>query len=247
MGTCAYGQPRAASGHRVLSPLLLLSHLAAGLLSAGALSLIVLAGGCTSREVLHPALRPSTNDTSRAVNRGKRAISIGADPEDTFKFRLEDINVRVSGEVVLRSAGCCWPQDEICYQVAAGGDTSDAGIRRAVSKAMKMIDHELRCVATVQIPQDRDPASVDFALRTNVGVEYPPIAVETPQWVRNISPTFDTSATPAALYYYVVRFPIRGGPGVPPVGPNVRSLSLIVKDGNAEAKATFELPRPRTD
>jgi hypothetical protein len=217
-----------------------------GVAAASILSLILAAGGCSSRETLHPALQVSDQDMTRAVNRGKSTIASGGDPADVFKWRLMDVNVRISADVILRSAGCCWPQDEVCYQVALGGDRSDAGVRRAVNKALRTIERELRCVATVQVPKDRDPASVDFALRTNLGVEYPPVAVETPQWVRDISPTFDKSAPPAALYYYVVRFPIEGGPGVPPVGPNVRSLSLLVRDGEAEGSATFDLPRPRT-
>lgn len=245
MGTCAYGQGRAAFASRALRPLLL-SHLLVGVLSASVLCLVLSAGGCSSRKALHPALQVSDQDMTRAVNQGKSTISSGGDPEDVFKWRLVDVNVRISSDVILRSAGCCWPRDEICYQVALGGDRSDAGVRRAVNAALKTIERELRCVATVQVPKDKDPANVDFALRTNLGVEYPPIAVQTPQWVRDISPTFDKSAPPAALYYYVVRFPIEGGPGVPPVGPNVRSLSLTVRDGEAEGSATFDLPKPRT-
>jgi hypothetical protein len=224
----------------------LLRNVTAALLAATVLGFSLIAGGCSSRETLHPALRIDDEDMSRAVRRGKGVIAAGSDPEEALKWRLEDINVRVSGDVILRSAGCCYPQDEVCYRVAVGGDKSDAGVRRAVNEALKTIGNELRCLATVQLPKTKDPASIDFALRTSLGVEYPPIAVQTPQWVRDITPIYDASGTSSALYYYVIRFPVRGGPGVPPVGPNVRSLSLIVKDGDAEASATFNLPVPRT-
>ncbi len=222
------------------------SHVLAALILAGILCALQVAAGCGSRERLHPALRANDDDMSRAINRGKSLISTGTDPAQAFALRLKDVNVRVSSDVILRQAGCCWPQDEICYRVAAGGDRSDAAVNRAVSEALKTIERELRCIAVVQLPRDRDPAKVDFALRTNLGVEYPPIAVETPRWLRDVSPTYDKTQPRSALYYYVVRFPIRGGPGVPPVGPNVRSLSLILRDGDAEGRATFDLPKPRS-
>ncbi len=202
-------------------------------------------GGCSSRETLHPALRASDDDISRGIRRGKGLI--GRDPGDVFTLRLQDVNVRVSSDIILRSAGCCWPQDEICYRVAAGGDKSDAAVNRAVNEALKTVERELRCVAVVQLPIERDPAKVDFVLRTNLGVEYPPIAVEMPKLLREIDLTWDNTQPRSGLYYYVVRFPIRGGPGVPPVGPNVRSVSLVLRDGDAEGLATFDLPRPRTD
>ena len=122
-----------------------------------------------------------------------------------------------------------------------GGDASDAGIRHAVATALKTIERELKAIAIVQISKTRDPASIDFVLRSSTGTEYPPIAVETPTFLRDVTATYDPTAPAAALYAYTIHFPARGGPGVPPIGPAVRSLVLLVRDGEYEGRASFPL------
>jgi hypothetical protein len=47
------------------------------------------------------------------------------------------------------------------------------------------------------------------------------------------------------MYYYMVKFPVRGGGGIPPIGPGVSALYLVVRDGTMEAQAEFFMPRPR--
>jgi hypothetical protein len=71
------------------------------------------------------------------------------------------------------------------------------------------------------------------------------MAVEKPVFVRNVTSVYDPTAPAGALYFYVIRFPVRGGPGVPPVGPNVSSLNLVVRDGDAEAQVNFPIPKTR--
>ena len=96
----------------------------------------------------------------------------------------------------------------------------------------------------MQLPKSRDPADIEFVLRTNTGVSYPPLAVEVPVFVRDVGKTFDPSAPAAVVYSYVIRFPIRGGPGIPGIGPNVSELLLIVRDGDFEGWAEFPLKEP---
>jgi hypothetical protein len=45
----------------------------------------------------------------------------------------------------------------------------------------------------------------------------------------------------STMYQYVMRFPVRGGPGVPPIGPSVRALFLEVRDGDCTGSAQFDL------
>jgi len=215
----------------------------AAVVGAGCLAL--LAAGCSAESRINPVFRIDNTQLDRAISSGKNAIMGGVDPNDLLANQMVDVNLRVSSGVILRSAGCCWPNQEIAYHIAMAGDSSDAGIRRAVSAAMRLVERELKCVATIQIPVDRDPTSVAFALRTSTGVEYPPMAVEKPVFVRNVTSVYDPTAPAGALYFYVIRFPVRGGPGVPPVGPNVSSLNLVVRDGDAEAQVNFPIPKPR--
>jgi hypothetical protein len=205
-------------------------------------AVVFVACGCSTRQRIHPALRVQDEDIDRGVGRGKRLIISQADCRDAFAPGIRDANVRVSPHVILRTAGCVWPADEIAFQLCQSGDTSDAGIRRAVQQALKTVEEALRITATVQIPAARDPGTIQFALRTNTGLEYPPLAVEQPIYQRSVASPFDPTAPASAIYYYVIRFPIRGGPGVPPVGPQISILYLVVRDGDAEGTAEFRLP-----
>jgi hypothetical protein len=213
------------------------------LLAVGA---AVLAGtGCGGRAELHPALRVENEDLQRAISKGRSLIRQEADVDEARTWALRDANVRVSREVIIRKAGCSWPVDEIALAIAEQGDDSDAGVRRAARRAMRLLERELKFMVVMQVPKSRDPASVEFALRTSRGVEYPPIAVETPTFLREVVSPFDADAPRGAMYYYVVRFPIRGGPGVPPVGPTVSALNLVVRDGQSEGAVDFPLRAPR--
>lgn len=201
----------------------------------------VLLSGCTAKERYHSALVVSDDDISRGTSRGKSLVAAGANPSDAYASRLEDVNLRVSSEVILRSAGLGLPVDEVAYEIAAGGDATDAGVRRGVASAIKTMERELKTFAIVQVSDKRDPASIEFILRSSTGTEYPPIAVETPVFVRKVTAAYDPSAPAATLYLYTIHFPSRGGPGVPAIGPTVRSLVLITRDGEYEARTTFPL------
>ncbi len=214
-----------------------------GCTSALVLAWLLMLAGCSGESSINPVFRPDDTQIQRAITSGKNAILGGVDPNSLLTSQMIDVNLRVSSEVILRSAGCCWPTQEVAYQIASAGDSTDAGIRKAVNAAKRVIEREMKCVATIQLPMNRDPGSITFALRTNTAVEYPPIAVEKPVFVREVTSIYDPSAPAGALYLYVVRFPVRGGPGVPPVGPNVSSLNFVVKDGESEAQVNFPIPK----
>jgi hypothetical protein len=201
--------------------------------------------GCGRRGDIHPALRVEGEDLERAKKRGCSLVNQGADPYEAYQRGMQDINTRVSAHVILRSAGCCWPQDEVAFQIAQRGDSSDAGVRLAVREALKTAERELKFAVVVQMPKDRDPAEVEFLLRAIPGVEYPALLVEEPYYLRDADSYYDENAPASAMYYYVVKFPVRGGHGIPPIGPQVSTLNLVVRDGELEATAIFRMPRPR--
>jgi hypothetical protein len=211
-------------------------------IAAMALVLAGLLTGCSNRAALHPALRVQSKDVERATRRGQGLVDSGAAPEDAFAYRTVDVTERLSSEVIVRSAGICLPVDRLAYEIAKGGDSSERGTRRAISQASRAADRELMFVASVQLTQTFDPAGIQFRLRTNAATEYPPIAVDMPVLLREVRPSFDPAAAMAVLYYYVVHFPVSGGPGVSPIGPEVTSLTLVISDGTSEAMVEFPLP-----
>jgi hypothetical protein len=205
----------------------------------------LLAMGCSSRQELHPALLIEDRDIERAVRRGKMLIATGEDPYNAFGRGLQDANVRVSPDVIIRGASICYPVEEIAFHIACGGDDSDRGVHQTLEQAMRKLQREIRFFALLQLPKARDPSTVQFALRAGSGGEYPALVIEEPIYDRDVSSTFDARAVPSALYYFTVHFPVRGGPGVPPIGPSVRHLSLVIRDGSSEGSVSFQLPTPR--
>jgi len=183
-------------------------------------ALVVCAVGCSSRESLHPALRLDDEDLERAIRKGKNLLATGQDPYQAYAHSMRDVNVRVSPHVIIRSAGCCWPRDTVAFHIAQEGDKSDAAVKRAVQRALKTVEREITFTAMLQIPKSRDEADLEFMLRTNTGIQV------------------------SAIYQYVAHFPVRGGPGVPPIGPRVSALSLEVIDGDCTGSARFDLRSP---
>ena len=114
-------------------------------------SFALLLSGCSAKENYHSALVVLDEDISRGTSRGKSLVASGAHPSDAYASRVDDVNIRVSSDVILRSAGLGLPADEIAYQIAAGGDSSDAGIRRAVASALKTMERELKAMAIVPV------------------------------------------------------------------------------------------------
>jgi hypothetical protein len=88
-------------------------------------------------------------------------------------------------------------------------------------------------------PLDAEKLAVHFVQ----GAEYPPLEVEAPVFLEDARSYYDASAPPSGMYQFVVRFPVRGGPGIPPIGPNVSTLDLVLRDEGLEATVEFPMPR----
>lgn len=206
---------------------------------------VMLAGGCGKQADVHPALRIEDEGLERAKRQGCALINSGADPYDAYARDFRDVNVRLTPYVILRSAACCWPEDEVAFQVAQCGDTSEEAVKQAAREAVELTERILKFAAVLQMPKDRDPGSLEFALRTSAGQEYPALEVEEPYLIRDAKSYYDDDAPPSGMYYYIVKFPVRGGGGIPPIGPQVQTLYLVVQDGDLEVAAEFAMPRPR--
>ncbi len=209
----------------------------------GAVCLIPLVAGCGSQAALHPALQLGPEQVDKAEERAKGLIQAGADPSHMLTRLTEDVNVRVSGSVVLRKAAACWPPQELAFEIAQQGDDSDAGLQRAAEAALKRLTRELKFVAFVEMATSRDPATITFAMRTSRdATEYPPIVVPLPVHLSDTRSGLDPTAPPAALWSYEIWFPISGSPGYPPIDESVTSLCLVVKDGESAAECWFNMP-----
>ncbi len=206
---------------------------------------VVLGGGCAKREDIHPALRLEDADLERAKRQGCSLISLGADPYEAYARDFQDVNKRLSAHVILRAAACCWPADEVAFHIAQSGDASDAAVDQAANEAVELTKRVLRFAAVLQMPKDKDPASLQWALRTSAGTEYPALEVEEPYYIRDAKSYYDENAPASGLYYYMVKFPVRGGGGIPPIGPGISALYLVVREGTMEAQAEFFMPLPR--
>jgi hypothetical protein len=213
----------------------------AGLAAVGLLPLIP---ACSSRAQINPGLQLSSSQIEKAKTRAKSLIRSGADPYSAYGSLMHEVNVRVSAEVILRKAAACWPQQELAFQIAQQEDDTDAGLQRAADEAVRRLGRELKFMATVEMPVGSDPAGITFAMRTHPGnTEYPPISVSTPFHLRDYTSALDPTAPPASLWAYDIWFPIAGSPGYPAIDESVRSVCLVVKQGESQAEAWFDLPR----
>jgi hypothetical protein len=200
----------------------------------------LLSPGCSSQDALNPALRLEQEDYQRAVERGRSLV--GGDPYKAFRFSLQQ-PLRVTPQVTIREAACCWPQDEIAFAIAKQNDRSDEAVNRAARNARRQAEREVGFSLVLQIQRGYDPSSVRFLMRTSSGQSYPPLSVDAPVYLRDVATALDAPDTlPSALYGYDMHFPIQGSPGFPPIGPEVSSLSLVVQDEQLEAAVTFPMP-----
>jgi hypothetical protein len=205
-----------------------------------------LLSGCSNRGELHPALRIDRDQLDWAIERGKHLVVTKKDPEEAFNRGAQDVNIRVSPYVVIRQATCRWPADEIVYAIAQGGDASDAAIRSAVDNAMGDCERQIRFRVVVQVPDSYQSSDLTFALRTNMGQEYPPLAIEAPTRLRPVVSALDPNLPASSMWAYEVRFPTQGCPGLPVIGKRVSGLDLIVKDADCEGVVSFRMQTPYT-
>ena len=203
-----------------------------------------LLSGCSNRAELHPALRVDRDQLDWAIQRGRHLVVTDKDPDESFKRGTKDVNIRISPYVIIRQAICRWPVDELVYAIAQGGDSSDAAVRSAVDKAMERCERQIRFRVIVQIPDSYQSSDLTFALRTNIGQQYPPLAIEAPTRLRHIISALDPDLPPSSMWAYEVRFPTQGCPGLPVIGKRITALDLIVKDGELEGVVSFRMQTP---
>lgn len=216
---------------RAASLLLLLA------LSAGAL----IASGCSNSESVHPALRLEEEDYKKAVERARGLVTSRSDPARAYKTGMQQVNLRVGQDVIIREAAVCWPAEELAYLIVKNSADGTA-VDRVAKQARRTVETDLKIEVVMQLPKAQDPSSLTFALKTSAGEEYPPLSVEPPIFIRDVASALDPTMPASAMYSYDVHFPIQGSPGFPPIGPGVTSLDLIVKDGTLQAAASFAMP-----
>ncbi|MGD0110526.1 MAG: hypothetical protein ABSD48_01540 [Armatimonadota bacterium] len=218
------------------------------LLLAVAAALSPLLAGCSDRESIHPALRVEDDEFEKAVERGRTIAATGGDPYRAYSFSTQQVNLRVSPDVIVREAACCWPKDEIAFLIAKQANGDASAVDRIAKQVRDQVERDLKFTVLIQMPTTRDPnTAIQFAMRSSAGAEYPPLAVEQPVFIREVSTALDPEMPPSAIYEYDVHFPIQGSPGYPKLGPEITGLTLIVKDGDAEASVPFAMPtqKPR--
>jgi len=203
--------------------------------------LCVLVAGCASNVDLNPALKVEPKDMEAAKQRGVGLLNAGADPYSVYNWTTKSVNERVTSEVILQDAALCLPKDEIAFAIAKSPDKSEEAVNRVAEEAAQRASQEIKFSLVIQVAKTRDPRSVQFEMRTNTGQSYPPLAVEEPIFIRDVTSALDPSIPPGAMYGYDVRFPARGSPGYPPIDTSVSTVTLVVKDGTAEGTAEFYL------
>ncbi len=206
-------------------------------LPAGAL----IASGCSNSETVHPALRLEEEDYTKAVKKASGLVASKSDPTRAYVGGMQQVNLRVSQDVIIREAAVCWPAEELAYLIVKNA-ADDSAVARVARQARRTVETDLKIEVVMQLPKSQDPSSLKFALKTSLGEEYPPLAVEPPTFIRDVASALDPSMPASAMYTYDVHFPIQGSPGFPPIGPGVTSLDLVVKDGTLQATTSFVMP-----
>ena len=208
----------------------------------------LLLAGCSDRESIHPALRVEDAEFEKAVERGRTIAATGGDPYRAYSFGTQQVNLRVTPDVIVREAACCWPKDEIAFLVAKQANGDASAVDRVAKRVRDQVERDLKFTVLVQMPKSVDPnTAIQFAMRSSAGSEYPPLAVEQPVFIREVSSALDPEMPASAIYGYDVHFPIQGSPGYPKLGSEISELTLIVKDGDAQALVPFSMPtqKPR--
>jgi|WetSurMetagenome_2_1015567.scaffolds.fasta_scaffold309717_1 hypothetical protein len=215
-------------------------HLLARYLGVALLLVLV---GCAGGTPVNPSLT-ITDDTKidEATKRGISVINSGADPYQLFSNTSQDANVRIGSNVILRSAALCLPKDELAFRVAKHNDATEDGAKQAAQDALNDINTRVHFVAVLQTTKGRDPTSVKFQMATPSGQIYPALALEKPEFIRDIVSSSDIPAT--TLYGYNVYFQSTGSPGYPALDTSASALTLIIQDSGAEARLTFTVPAP---
>lgn len=198
--------------------------------------------GCSSGSTVNPALTlKDPQAIEEATKRGIALIKNGGDPYTLFGRTTKQINERLGKDIIVRSASLCLPKDELAFRVAMAGDPSEEGAKRAANAALPQINRQVRFTVVLQLAKTRNPEEVTFELTTNLTKPYPPVAVEPPELISELSSALDPDITPMAVYGYNVYFATTGSPGFPAIDDTVSNLTLAINADGATSRASFSL------
>ena len=215
------------------------------LLPAGC-ALAVCCSGCGRGPAIAPALTlKDPQEIEKATKRGINIITSGSDPYAVFGRTTKEVNQSIGQGVIVRTAAICLPKEELAFQVAAAGDSTEAGAKRVADAALRQINRQVRFTVVLQVLKSFKPEEVEFELcASGLAKTYPPVAVDPPEFVADVSSALDPDIPPMAVYGYNAYFPTAGSPGFPTIDVTVRQLTLVIKAGGASAEVPFMLPSP---
>jgi hypothetical protein len=198
--------------------------------------------GCATAPKLNPALEiTDPKAIEEATQRGIRVIQNGGDPYSLFNRTTKEVNLRLGTDVIVRTAGICLAKDELAFEVAMAGDPSPEGAERVADAALPQINRQVRFTVVLQLAKSHSPEDVTFELQTQQPKPYPALAVEPPQFMKEISSALDPAAPVSAVYGYNVFFGTTGSPGYPALDTGVTSLNLVISAGGASTQVPFSL------
>jgi hypothetical protein len=206
-----------------------------------ALASLALGPGCGGGVQVNPALLiTDPQEIENATKRGITLIGTKSDPYSVYNHTTKDVNQWVGSDIIVRTAAICLPDDELAFQVAMGGDTSEEGAKRIADAAIPQINRQVKFTVVLQITKSHKPEDVTFELLGNDPKPYPPVAVEPPQFVQDI-PSLDPDKPTMAVYGYNVYFSTTGSPGFPALDASVAKLNLLIESGGTSVKVPFSL------
>jgi hypothetical protein len=213
------------------------------LLLAGC-ALAVCSSGCSRGPAVAPALTlKDPQEIEKATKRGISIITNGSDPYIVFGKTTKEVNQSIGQGVIVRTAAICLPKEELAFQVAVAGDPSEVGAKRVAEAALRQINRQIRFTVVLQVLKSFNPEEVEFELlASGLAKSYPPVAVDPPEFVADVSSALDPDIPPMAVYGYNAYFPTVGSPGFPAIDITVVKLTLVIKAGGASTEVPFNIP-----
>jgi len=198
--------------------------------------------GCGGGPQVNPALLiTDPQEIEDATKRGINIINTGADPYAVYGHTTKEVNLRVGSDTIIRTAAICLPKDELAFQVAMGGDATEDGAKRVADAAVQQINRQVKFTVVLQIAKSHKPEDVTFELLASDPKPYPPVAVEPPQFIQDISSALDPDIPPMAVYGYNVSFSTTGSPGFPAIDTGATTLTLMIESGGTSTRVPFGL------
>src|SRR5574340_262957 len=90
--------------------------------------------GCSSTESVHPALRLEEEAYKKAVEKGRGLVTSRSDPTRAYQGGMQQVNLRVGQDVIIREAAVAWPAEELAYLIAKNA-TDEMAVDRVAQVA----------------------------------------------------------------------------------------------------------------